>query len=86
MYRAYLSYLQLKHYLALLEEQKLVYFDQESGLYQITARAIEYMEAYDKITELMPINSVRRERDQSDFFNRPDHARTSSPGVVQSVL
>jgi predicted transcriptional regulator len=54
MYRAYMSYSQLKEYLKLLEERQLITFDPGSQLYMLTEKGLKFMNAYDKINELVP--------------------------------
>lgn len=54
MYRAYMSYAQLKEYLALLEGRELIRFQPESQLYLLTEKGLRFMEACDRIHELMP--------------------------------
>jgi predicted transcriptional regulator len=59
MYRAYLSYAQLKGYLGLLEQRNLVTYDAASSLYKLTEKGMQFMNAYDQIHELVP-NAVER--------------------------
>lgn len=54
MYRAYMSYAQLKEYLALLQDKSLIVFDQKTQLYRLTEKGLKFMDAYDKIYELVP--------------------------------
>jgi predicted transcriptional regulator len=54
MYRAYLSYTQLKEYLAMLQERDLVGYDSNTRLYRVTKKGIQFMNLYDKIHELVP--------------------------------
>src|SRR5579862_5475447 len=54
MYRAYMSYSQLKEYLKLLEERELIKYEQGSQLYLLTEKGLRFMNAYDKINELVP--------------------------------
>ena len=54
MYRAYMSYSQLKEYLKLLEERQLIKYEPGSSLYLLTEKGIRFMDAYDKINELLP--------------------------------
>ncbi len=54
MYRAYMSYSQLKEYLKLLEERELISFNPGSQLYTLTEKGLRFMNAYDKINELVP--------------------------------
>jgi predicted transcriptional regulator len=59
MYRAYMSYAQLKEYLALLQEKGLIEFDDRTQLYRLTEKGLRFMNAYDKIYELVPKASER---------------------------
>jgi predicted transcriptional regulator len=61
MYRAYMSYAQLKEYLSLLQEKGLISFDQKTQLYMLTEKGLRFMDAYDKIYELVPKASERNE-------------------------
>lgn len=54
MYRAYMSYSQLKEYLRLLEEKELIKYEAGSQLYVLTDKGLRFMNAYDKINELVP--------------------------------
>jgi predicted transcriptional regulator len=54
MYRAYMSYSQLKEYLKLLEERQLIIYEPGSQLYLLTEKGLKFMDAYDKINELVP--------------------------------
>ena len=54
MYRAYMSYSQLKEYLKLLEERQLIKYEAGSQLYVLTEKGLRFMNAYDKINELVP--------------------------------
>jgi predicted transcriptional regulator len=53
MYKAYLSYTQLKEYLALLGSRQLVKFDEASQTYTITEKGLRFISAYDEIRELV---------------------------------
>jgi predicted transcriptional regulator len=57
MYRAYMSYSQLKEYLKLLEERQLIKYEPGSQLYVLTEKGLKFMNAYDKINELVPSTS-----------------------------
>jgi predicted transcriptional regulator len=54
MYRAYMSYSQLKEYLKLLEERALIKYDAASQLYLLTEKGLKFMNAYERINELIP--------------------------------
>ena len=45
MYRAYLSYSQLKTYLALLENRKLIVFDENTSRYVLTEKGAQFRNA-----------------------------------------
>jgi predicted transcriptional regulator len=61
MYHSYLSYSQLKEYLALLEGRQLIRFEDEMNTYKLTEKAIQFMTAYSEIDELVPgVDSKRK--------------------------
>ncbi len=49
-----MSYSQLKEYLKLLEERQLIKYELGSQLYVLTEKGLKFMNAYDKINELVP--------------------------------
>ena len=51
MYRAYLSYAQLKEYLTLLESRNLIANDAPARLYRLTEKGLQFMNAYERIHE-----------------------------------
>ena len=53
MYSAYLSYSQLKEYIALLEKRNLVRPDSALQLYFITDKGLKFLNAYQEIHELI---------------------------------
>ncbi len=62
MYRAYLSYAQLKEYLKLLEDGGLVNYEAGTMLYKLTEKGLTFLHTYDKMTELVPMPSVKHMR------------------------
>jgi predicted transcriptional regulator len=60
MYRSYLSFSQLKEYLKLLEQRRLVVADSAAKLYSLTEKGLQFMNAYDRIHELVPGADDRR--------------------------
>ena len=54
MYRAYMSYAQLKEYLALLQERNLIAFDSQSQLFTLTEKGLKFLNTYETIEELVP--------------------------------
>ncbi|MFI5421115.1 MAG: winged helix-turn-helix domain-containing protein [Nitrososphaerales archaeon] len=65
MYRAYLSYSQLKSYLALLENRSLVRFDENTNRFVLTEKGLKFRNAYGQISELVP-NAVERNASSKD--------------------
>lgn len=61
MYRSYISYSQLKGYLNLLEQRKLIFFNAPAKYYTLTEKGLQFMNAYDRIHELVP-NAEERDR------------------------
>ena len=49
MYEAYLSFAQLKEYLAVIQESGLLEFDRETKMYKTTSKGLEFL----KSTEMM---------------------------------
>ncbi len=54
MYRAYLSYSQLKEYLKLLQERDLIRYEEGSQLYHLSERGLRFINVYQEIKELVP--------------------------------
>jgi predicted transcriptional regulator len=57
MYKAYLSYSQLKEYLSLLQDKQLLKYEEGSQIYTITEKGLRFMNAYDDIRELVSGNT-----------------------------
>jgi len=53
MYKAYLSYTQLKEYLRFLQDNDLIKYEEGTQLYRITAKGRHFLEAYDEISDLV---------------------------------
>jgi predicted transcriptional regulator len=53
MYKAYLSYSQLKEYLTFLQERDLLKYEDGTQLYRMTEKGLRFMNAYDEIRELV---------------------------------
>jgi predicted transcriptional regulator len=52
MYAAYLSFAQLKEYLAALSESGLLEYDAERTEYRTTAKGMQFLQVYDNMTML----------------------------------
>lgn len=79
MYKAYLSYVQLKEYLKLLQERELIKYEEGSRVYTITEKGLRFMNAYDKISELVPSTEVR-----NSLFERGNMTPFLSSKAVES--
>lgn len=53
MYRAMLSYEQLKEYLVILAENDLIAFDKPSRRFTTTAKGYQFMKQYDELNQLI---------------------------------
>ena len=53
MYKAYLSYTQVKEYLAFLQDNHLIKYEEGNQVYRITDKGRNFLDAYDKINELI---------------------------------
>ena len=53
MYKAYLSYSQMKEYLQFLQENNLMEYESGSQIYRITDKGIQFLVAYGEISSLV---------------------------------
>jgi predicted transcriptional regulator len=53
MYKAYLSYAQLKEYLSYMEENGLVGYETGTQLYRITEKGMKVMHLYEEIDDMI---------------------------------
>ncbi len=78
MYKAYLSYTQLKEYLSLLESRHLILYEEGSQTYSITQKGQRFINAYDEIRELVSATDVPvKDKDNlhPDERNMTDHPK-----------
>lgn len=59
MYKAYLSYAQLKEYLSLLIENGLISYDSDTQHYNITDKGKEFVQIYERMAEHLSIDQQR---------------------------
>ena len=59
MYGAYLSYTQVKEYLAFLTERNLILYEQGSGLYKLSERGLELLRAYEGISDMISLDGQK---------------------------
>jgi predicted transcriptional regulator len=60
MYKAFLSYAQLKEYLTVLLENGLIDYEEGRQFYRTTEKGIRFLQMYNQFDEMMSIESVKR--------------------------
>ncbi len=60
MYKAYLSYTQVKEYLSFLLENDLIKYEEGSQLYRITERGLHFLQVYGEISDLVTPKSSKK--------------------------
>src|SRR5579872_6267251 len=71
MYRAFMSYTQLKEYLVLLEERKLIEFDAQTQLFTMTEKGLRFLNVYEAIQELIPSAEERNQLKKQEILKTP---------------
>lgn len=61
MYKAYLSYTQVKEYISFLQDNELLTYETGTQLYKISEKGYKFLRSYGEITELVtsPTNSSK---------------------------
>jgi predicted transcriptional regulator len=54
MYKAFLTYLQLKEYLTMLSENGLLEFQEETQNYRTTEKGLRLLQIYNRVDRLVP--------------------------------
>ena len=62
MYKAYLSYTQVKEYLSFLLENDLVRYEEGSQVYRITEKGLHFLQVYGEISDLVTPKSNGRKQ------------------------
>jgi predicted transcriptional regulator len=62
MYKAFLSYAQLKEYLAVLTESGLLRYDIDAQTFKTTQKGLRFLNTYNRIDEAMKIPSIRQQQ------------------------
>ncbi len=68
MYKACLYYSQLKGYLSVLEKRGLIIYEKRTHLYKLTEKGLRFMNAFDKILELIPSTQDLNEGLENEAF------------------
>jgi predicted transcriptional regulator len=61
MYSAYLSYAQLKEYLSFLLQRDLIRYEEGTGLYKLSEKGMQLLEAYEGISEMVTLDGQKTE-------------------------
>jgi predicted transcriptional regulator len=61
MYQAYLSYFQLKDYLAMLTERDLISYNPDTRIFKTTEKGLMLLEAYNLLVDLMLKKKTQQE-------------------------
>ncbi len=68
MYRAMLSYEQLKEYLVILAENDLIAYDKPSRRFTTTAKGYQFIKRYEELNELIePIVTITERREEGNM-------------------
>ena len=57
MYGAFLSYAQIKEYLAFLQEKGLLWREEGTQLYKLTQRGMEFLHQYETVVSFISLDS-----------------------------
>ena len=60
MYKAFLSYAQLKEYLGVLLQNEVLEYEDETQLIRTTEKGIRLLQMYNQFDEMMSIERIRR--------------------------
>jgi predicted transcriptional regulator len=60
MYKAFLSYAQLKEYLTVLLQNDLLEYEEETQLFRTTEKGLRLLQMYNQFDEIMSIPNVRK--------------------------
>jgi predicted transcriptional regulator len=63
MYGAYLSYAQVKEYLEFLQGKQLLRYEDGTQLYRLTEKGMQYLRAFDQISDMVSVNKNNRSID-----------------------
>jgi predicted transcriptional regulator len=60
MYKAFLSYAQLKEYLTVLLQNDVLEYEDETQLFRTTEKGLRLLQMYNQFDEMMSITNVRK--------------------------
>jgi predicted transcriptional regulator len=70
MYKAFLSYTQLKEYLPALTESGLLRYDIDAQTFKTTQKGLRFLNTYNRIGEAMKIPSIQQQQQQVKMQGR----------------
>ena len=66
MYGAYLSYAQLKEYIALLQNKGLLVYEEGLQIYRPTPKALQFLNIYDEFRDLFSVDGNKNTQSQEE--------------------
>jgi predicted transcriptional regulator len=63
MYKAFLSYSQMKEYLTILTDNDLLSYDEVTHVFKTTEKGLRFLQTYNRIGDVMKIQQVRVRRE-----------------------
>jgi predicted transcriptional regulator len=63
MYKAFLSYSQMKEYLTILTDNDLLSYDEVTRVFKTTEKGLRFLQTYNRIGDVMKIQQVRVRRE-----------------------
>ena len=60
MYKAFLSYAQLKEYLTVLLQNDVLEYEDETQLFRTTEKGLRLLQMYSQFDEMMSIDNIRK--------------------------
>lgn len=68
MFKAFLSYAQVKDYMKFLQEKGLVEYEEGNSLYRITDKGFDFLRKWDEIRSLVSVEREKGRRSESRIF------------------
>jgi predicted transcriptional regulator len=65
MYKAFLSFIQLREFLMVLTKSDLLSFDRETQTFKTTEKGLRFLDAYNQFLSISPYHSVRDGSDRA---------------------
>ena len=59
MYAAYLSYAQVKEYIAFLQSKGLINYEEGTQLFKLTEKGLHYLSTFDEISDMISVNGTK---------------------------